>query len=119
MGEGGGQKGRVEGGEEVEEKEEGEAAWTKEEEAGEGKTEAGIAAVAGKGWGAERGKTEGGGSGGARSGDAEGGSRCWRAGRTGDGETGAEEGTGSRRGECLLDAGRRYVGAGSTVGTGR
>lgn len=79
-GERGGQKGRVEEEEEVEEKAEGEAARRKEEEAGEGKTEVGIVVVAGKSWAAEGGKTEVGGSGEERSGDAEGGRRCWRAG---------------------------------------
>lgn len=79
---------------EVEEKEEGEAV-RKKEEAGEGKTEAGIVAVAGKNRGVVRGKTEGGGSGEGSSGDAEGGRKSWRARRTGDVEKGGEEGTGS------------------------
>lgn len=79
----------------MEEKEGGEAARRKEEVAGEGKAEVGIAVGAGKSWAAERGKTEGGGSGEGRSGDAEGGRRCWRVGRTDDGETGEEEEAGS------------------------
>lgn len=78
MGERGAQKGKVEGEEEEEEKEEVEAGRRKEEEVGEGKTEVGTAAVAGKSLAVERGKTEEGGSGEGRSEDAEGGRRCWR-----------------------------------------
>lgn len=67
---------------------------------------------------AERGKTEGGGSGGRGSGDAEEGRRFWRVGRcTGDGETGEEGGTGSSWGECLAETGMRLGEVGNTAET--